>query len=144
MRRKWKLNLIQMLYERGYTRQDVLELFRFIDWVMVLPPDLEKQLQVELSHYEEERKMRYVTTIERWAENRGIEQGIEQGLEQGEAKATRERIMETLEVRFHYLPESIVAHLKEVSDITLLKALFKLSLTAVSLETFTEQLTQRK
>lgn len=43
MRRKWKLNLIQMLYERGYTRQDVLELFRFIDWVMVLPPDLEKQ-----------------------------------------------------------------------------------------------------
>ena len=89
-----------MLYERGYTRQDVLELFRFIDWVMVLPPDLEKQLQVEFSHYEEERKMRYVTTIERWAENRGVEQG----LEQGEAKAIRERIMETLEVRFHYLP----------------------------------------
>lgn len=140
MRHKWKLNLIQMLYERGYTRQDVLELFRFIDWVMVLPPDLEKQLQVELSHYEEERKMRYVTTIERWAENRGIEQG----LEQGEAKATRERIMETLEVQFHYLPEPIVTHLKEISDITLLKALFKLSLTADSLETFTEQFTQRK
>lgn len=52
--------------------------------------------------------------------------------------------METLEVRFDYLPEPVVTSLKEVTDITLLKALFKLSLTADSLETFTEQLTQRK
>ena len=35
-----KLRLIQRLYERGYARQDVLELFRFIDWVLTLPAGL--------------------------------------------------------------------------------------------------------
>ena len=29
-----KLRLIRRLYERGYARQDVLELLRFIDWVL--------------------------------------------------------------------------------------------------------------
>lgn len=38
----WKLKLSRMLYERGYKRKDILELFRFIDWLMILPDDLEK------------------------------------------------------------------------------------------------------
>ncbi len=32
---------------------------------MTLPVELEQQLQVELAQFEEEVKMRYVTTIER-------------------------------------------------------------------------------
>ena len=36
-----KLALVRMLYERGYSKQDILELFRFIDWVLVLPEELE-------------------------------------------------------------------------------------------------------
>lgn len=28
-----KIALVRMLYERGYTKEDILELFRFIDWV---------------------------------------------------------------------------------------------------------------
>ena len=35
-----KLRLIRRLYERGYARQDVLELLRFIDWVLTLPAGL--------------------------------------------------------------------------------------------------------
>jgi hypothetical protein len=30
-RKKWKFYLIRMLYERGYTRKDILELCRFVD-----------------------------------------------------------------------------------------------------------------
>ena len=29
---RWKTHLARRLYERGYQRQDILELFRFIDW----------------------------------------------------------------------------------------------------------------
>ncbi len=39
-----KLGLIRSLYRRGYARQDILELFRFIDWVLALPEGLEDQL----------------------------------------------------------------------------------------------------
>jgi hypothetical protein len=38
-----KLRLVRRLYERGYARQDILELFRFIDWVLTLPPGLERR-----------------------------------------------------------------------------------------------------
>ena len=38
-RLQWKLTLVKMLYQRGYTKEDILELFRFIDWLMVLPDD---------------------------------------------------------------------------------------------------------
>ena len=50
-----KLRLIRRLYERGYARQDVLELFRFIDWVLTLPAGLEARLQAELAQLEEKQ-----------------------------------------------------------------------------------------
>ncbi len=74
----WKLRLVRMLYERGYERQEILELFRFIDWLVKLPVELEQQFQDEIRK-EEGDKMPYVTTIERWATERGLAQGREEG-----------------------------------------------------------------
>jgi predicted transposase YdaD len=51
-----------------------MELYRFLDWLMNLPEDLERQFQVELAQFEETRSMKYVTTIERM----GIERGREE------------------------------------------------------------------
>ncbi|MCP3993602.1 MAG: transposase, partial [bacterium] len=36
-RLRWKIRLVRQLYRGGWQRRDVLELFRFIDWVMKLP-----------------------------------------------------------------------------------------------------------
>jgi Domain of unknown function (DUF4351) len=79
-RKVWKFTLIRGLYERGLDRQDILNLYRFIDWLMQLPKGLENTLWNELKTFEEERKVTYVTTGERI----GFEQGIQQGLQQGE------------------------------------------------------------
>src|SRR5262245_42708543 len=73
-RLQWKLHLVWPLYERGYARQDVLELFCFIGWVLTLPPSLAR-LQAELVQLERERQMPYITSIECM----GIEKGIQQG-----------------------------------------------------------------
>lgn len=43
-RKVWKLSLIRGLYERGLDRQDIVNLYRFIDWLMQLPKGLEKTL----------------------------------------------------------------------------------------------------
>jgi hypothetical protein len=48
-----KLALVRMFYERGYARQDILELFRFIDWAIVLPEELETDFADAVSRYEE-------------------------------------------------------------------------------------------
>ena len=74
-----KLTLVRSLYRRGYSRQDILELFRFIDWVLALPEVLEQQLWTEMQQFEEEKRMRYVSSFERIAQKRGLEKGIGQG-----------------------------------------------------------------
>ncbi|MGH9845789.1 MAG: cytosolic protein, partial [Blastocatellia bacterium] len=36
-RLNWKVTLTRMLYRRGYSKRDVVDLMRFLDWVMALP-----------------------------------------------------------------------------------------------------------
>ena len=78
-RLQWKLNLVKMLYHKGYSKQDVYELFRFIDWLLMLPKALERDFKDKLAEIEEEYKMTYVTSIERLGKEEGIQEGIEQG-----------------------------------------------------------------
>jgi hypothetical protein len=70
-----KLALIRSLYRRGYQRADILELLRFIDWVLTLPAGLEDQLWTEIQNFEEERRMHYLASFERVAQKEGIAQG---------------------------------------------------------------------
>ena len=74
-----KLGLIRSLYRRGHGRQDILELFRFVDWVLALPEGLENQLWAEMQQFEEEKQMRYVSSLERIAIRKGMEKGMEKG-----------------------------------------------------------------
>ncbi len=46
LRAKWRLT--QNLYNRGFTPKDVRQLYRFIDWIMVLPDELEVAFQEKL------------------------------------------------------------------------------------------------
>jgi hypothetical protein len=62
-RKEWKFRLMRQLYEAGYERQNILNLYRFIDWLMRLPTDLEYQFKEQLDQYEQERQMPYITSI---------------------------------------------------------------------------------
>jgi hypothetical protein len=87
-RKEWKFKLTRMLYEQGYERQDILNLFRFIDWILELPEDLKRSFRDELEEYERENQMSYVTSIERM----GIEQGKEQERQEIALKMLQENI----------------------------------------------------
>jgi len=56
---------------RGYKRSAenrgvaVLNLLRFIDWIMALPEEMERSLNEKIAEYQEENKMRYVTSFQR-------------------------------------------------------------------------------
>ena len=82
-RMSWKLILIKMLYERGYERQEIIKLFRFIDWLISLPVELEPEFRQELDKLQEEKAMPYVTSIERLAKEEGRQEGQIQGQLQG-------------------------------------------------------------
>ncbi len=74
-RKIWKFSLIRRLYDLGWQEQDIRNLYRFIDWVMILPKALENQFWQEFKQFEQERTMRYVTTGERIGYERGIQEG---------------------------------------------------------------------
>jgi len=76
-RKAWKFRLIRLMYDRGYARTTILELFRVIDWMIRLPRTLEDAFLQDLYTYEETKQMPYVTSAERF--------GIEKGYRQGEA-----------------------------------------------------------
>jgi hypothetical protein len=91
-RRREKMTLIRHLYQKNYSRQDIVNLFRFIDWLMRLPEEEDRLFWKELSDFEEEKKMPYVTSVERIGYQRGMEEGTEQGIEKGQSLLLSEMI----------------------------------------------------
>ncbi len=76
-RHAWKVRLVRNLYERGFSPKDVRDLFRVIDWLMELPPALNSVFRQEVDRIQEERRMPYVTSIERVCLCEGLRKGIQ-------------------------------------------------------------------
>jgi hypothetical protein len=79
-RRAWKFRLVRGLYEQGFGAEDVRRLFRLIDWLLELPPALDKLFWQDLKTYEEERTVPFITTPERMGIRAGLMQAIEDAL----------------------------------------------------------------
>lgn len=91
-----KRTLVRLLYRRGWERQRILDLFAVLDWMMRLPDGLEQKLWQDIDQIEGETKMRYVTSVERLATERGLQKGMQQGMQQGlqqEARVILERLL---------------------------------------------------
>jgi hypothetical protein len=80
-RKLWKFTLTRRLYEQGYERQDILNLYRFIDWLLELPEGLELEFRQEIEQFEQERQMTYISSIERMAEQKGRQDVLRQEVE---------------------------------------------------------------
>jgi flagellar biosynthesis/type III secretory pathway protein FliH len=151
-RKTLKWGLTRRLYERGYCQEEVVELFRLIDWLLKLPEDLEVEFQAELTEYEGQKRMPYITSIERMSLKRGRQEGRREGLEQGltrgltrgrqegrqEGKllAAREAVRLVLETRFGRLPAPLLKHLSDLNDLARLKRLLRRASAVGSLEEF--------
>jgi len=130
-----KFYLVRRLYERGYTREHILKLFHFIDWIMALPPPLALEFWQDLHEYEESKRMEYVTSVERIGIQKGLEQGLEQGREEGLQQGATRAILRLLSHRFGVLPPAIEGQLGALA-VDQLEALLDLALSVPSIEDF--------
>jgi Domain of unknown function (DUF4351) len=69
------MRLAQQNYAAGYNEEQVVNLFKFLDWVLSLPKGLDDEFWRELKDYEEERNMPYITSVERIGYERGRVEG---------------------------------------------------------------------
>ena len=92
---KWQLT--RNLYERGYSKQQVLSLYRLIDWVLAMPKEMELAFEEKLLAYEKETSMLHITSAERIGIEKGIEKGLQKGIEEGLQKGIEEGLQKGIE-----------------------------------------------
>jgi hypothetical protein len=129
---RWKVRLVKGLYDRGLTAQQVRELFRLLDWMVQLPQELEQRFHEEIERFEEERRMPYVTSIERLA--------LQRGLEEGGRKVLVEEITQALETRFGAAGKRLVPKVRALTALDKLRALNRVAWAAETLEEVKAQL----
>jgi hypothetical protein len=129
-RYRWKVRLVKSLFDRGLTAGQTRQLFRLIDWMMTLPPELEKQFTIEIHQYEEEQKMPYVTSVERVAK----EEGKKEGIEEGRRLELREGIELALELKFGAAGLELMPLVQEIQGVNVLRSIRAAIRTAESVE----------
>ncbi|MUG96386.1 DUF4351 domain-containing protein [Scytonema sp. UIC 10036] len=128
-RKSEKFSLMRRLYDLGLKERDIRNLYRFIDWVMILPKGLEVELWEEFKQFEQERSMSYMTTGERIGYERGKFEGKLEGKLEGEQKL----ILRLLQRRVGELPQSVMETIQTLST-TQLEALGEALLDFTAIE----------
>ena len=134
---KWYL--IRRLYGSGYSREEIVALFEFIDWVIRLNEEEETRLWTEIQNLEEVKKMPYVTSVERIGIQKGLQQGLQQGLQ-----GMQQMVLDVLEERFGGVPTSIADSIGQTQELDRLRLLHRHAIRAVSLEAFQQHLAIKK
>jgi hypothetical protein len=98
-----KIDLTLHLYNKGWNKKDILNIYKFLDWIMVLPEEFELQYQIAIEQFEGENNMAYITTAERVGMRRGIEIGRQEGRQEGEQiscrKVAKKMMQEGLDIK---------------------------------------------
>lgn len=116
----FRLGLTRSLYKRGYNREQVVELFNFIRWMIQLPESLEERLIEAVKEIEEELKMPYINTVEQYGIKQGIAQGIKQGIEQGRLETVRQLLaLGALTLTDEQIVQTFKLSAKEVAQLRL-------------------------
>ena len=141
-RQQVKMALSRRLYEVGYTRRQIIDLYLFIDWVLRLPPELEAEHRQALQQYEETRSMPYISSIERFGIQKGLEQGrqegLQQGLQLGRQEGQREGLLAAIELglewRFGEAGRPLLDEIRWLDDLTILRAIYQQLKTGTTME----------
>jgi flagellar biosynthesis/type III secretory pathway protein FliH len=137
-RRAWKFRLVKGLYERDLTKEDIRELFRLLDWILVLPDDLQQQFREEIYEYEQEQRMPYLSSLERMGLEEGLKRGREEGRKEGRNEGREEGLREgialALEAKFGQPGRKLMTRVRQITDVAELRDLAKVIKAAKTVE----------
>jgi len=133
----WKWTITRALYEKGFSAKDILDIYRLVDWLMLLPDDLTNQFTQNLIAYEEEQKMPYVTSAERI----GIKKGLTEGMDIGQLNEAREMVLEALDTKFSSnVPADIHKLIKDLNNRIMLRKLLRSTIQSKDISDFRKTL----
>lgn len=136
-RRGAKFGLVRWLLTRGYSREEVLELFRVIDWFLRLPEELERAFLRDVQAYEEAEQVAYISSAERIGREMGLQEGrqeglelgrqegLQQGLQQGRRDGLLAGLEQLLTLRFGDAGRAAFDEVRGIEDVAVLEALVR-------------------
>ncbi len=155
-RYSFRIDLTKELYNRNYRKEQIVRLYRFIDYVLKLPKPKALQFKKEMELFEEERTMPYISSTERIAKEegmlqgirqgiqqgisegmeRGISEGIEQGRTRGQLEKAQEAVLEVLEVRFGDVSFAVKEEIICCNDLSKMNKAHRQALLIASVDAF--------
>ena len=129
--------LTRKLYEKNWKKQDISNLHHLVDWLITLPDKLEIQYAQTVKSIEENREVKYITSIERISMQQGVQQGMRQGVQQGVQQGIQigqlNVFVQLLECRFGKISENYREKITQTSEEDM-QSLVGRALTADTLE----------
>jgi hypothetical protein len=117
-----KFALTRRLYTLGYDRQEIVNLYRLIDWMVKLPPGMEADVWQQIKQFEVEGHMEYITTAERIGRAEGRAEGLVEG------------IGAMLEMKFGQAAVALLPEIQSIDDIATLERLLQAIKLAATLD----------
>ncbi len=124
-RLEWKTRVTKGLLSVGYSEREIRNLLRLVYWMMRLPENLEREFQLQLDRFLEEKEMPYV-----------MMPCSQDAMERGSLLSRREDIIDILVLKFSSVPEQIADRINKLNDASLLRELHQRSVTVASLSEF--------
>ncbi len=97
---KWRV--VRLLYERGWHRRRIINLFKVIDGLMALPPELQERLRRNIVRLERRRDVEWISPMFQLCRQEGLQEGQQKGRQEGRQEGRREGAMELLERQLHW------------------------------------------
>ncbi|MGF1988860.1 MAG: cytosolic protein [Nostoc sp. ZfuVER08] len=124
-RKQQKLALVRRLFEQGVEREAVVNLLAFIDWMLTLPLDLEKEFKTEVEQMEAQQRMQYMTSFERIARIEELLKGIALGLRLKFGTSGQNLLPEIERIEDVNLLNSILSAIETASTVDELRSLYE-------------------
>lgn len=86
-----------------------------MNWLILLPLELEQQIEVNLLAFERGDTMPYITGFERRATERGLQEGLQQGLQQGKREEGTLILMKLLKKKIGEIENNLQEQIKGLS-----------------------------
>jgi predicted transposase/invertase (TIGR01784 family) len=93
-----KLELFKNCFKKGYKKDQIKILIKFIDWIINLPEKYQEKLNDQLLILKEENIMPYVTSWERIARKKGIIDGRVEGSKNKALETAKKMLMDNLPI----------------------------------------------
>ncbi|HEX7446067.1 MAG TPA: hypothetical protein VF306_00905 [Pirellulales bacterium] len=123
-RRASQVRLVKGLYERGFSAEQIRQLYRLMEGMMDLPARLSLLAWEEIRDFAKEKNMSFVTGAERFGRQEGLAEGRAQGLAEA-----REHLLAgieaVLDIKFAAAGLALLPEIRQVNDLELLRKILQ-------------------